>query len=151
MKIVIDTREQEKLEFDVPGLEIENKALLSGDYGCWHGDEEDKTLFERKSIADLFGSFTGDRYEKEKDKWTRAKEAGYEYIIAIESTASTVRQGYSYTKGGVTYPSKKDGLSQVKQLMTISRKYDIPIWFCNGRRDMAFLIYEYFLSHERIS
>ncbi len=72
------------------------------------------------------------------------------YILAIEASASEIRKGHQYWKDGELKESAKSGISQIKQLMTISRKYDVEVWFCEGRRDMAFRIMEYFLAYERL-
>jgi hypothetical protein len=47
--------------------------------------------------------------------------------------------------------SKKDGLAQIRQLMTMTRKGYFEIWWCRTRQEMAFLITEYFLSYERLA
>lgn len=109
----------------------------------------DSTVIERKSIGDLFHSFTHE-YVNEKEKIFRAKDLGLNYILAVESPALDVRKGHSYWKGGEEHQVKKDGLSQVRQILTISRKYSVPVWWCSGRLEMAFLIQEYFLAMERI-
>ena len=150
MTLIIDSREQLALEFEkVEGVEIIKDAMPVGDYGALHKDGPDKTVFERKSISDLFSSFTHN-YDNEKEKIRKAKELGLEYIIAIEATCFEIRKGHSYWKDGQMVESGKSGISQVRQMNTISRKYGVPIWYCPSRKEMAFMIMEYFLAHERI-
>ena len=38
----------------------------------------------------------------------------------------------------------------VRRLMTVTRKYGVPVHFFNGRREMAFWIQEFFLANERV-
>lgn len=153
MKLIIDTREKEKngaLSFvDVEGVELVREYLPVGDYTASHNGILDKTVIERKSISDLFGSFSSN-YPAERAKIIRAKERGLDYIIAIEGSCFDVRQGHEYFKDGEVRTSKKDGMSQIRQLMTIQRKYGVGVWFCNSRREMAFMIQEFFLAQERV-
>lgn len=122
-----------------------------GDYGAIHERTgPDTTVFERKSVADLWTSFTGDNYLREKEKIKRAKDMALNYILAVEATPWEIRGGHEYFSEGEIKTSKKDGLTMLRQLCTVERKYGITIKFFNGRRDMAFYIVEFFLSLERI-
>ena len=152
MQILMDTKEKDSLTFQmVHGVSVKSEGLSSGDYAARYDDGVmDNAVIERKSIPDLFGSFSGDRYRKEKAKWERAKAKGQTYIIAIEGSSLEVLKGCTYKKGGKVHRVKKDGISQVKQMMTISRKYDIQIWWCKNRTEMAFRIQEYFLAGDRM-
>ena len=125
------------------------ETLKTGDYACRHGEEWDEVIFERKG-DDLWSSFSGDNYEREKEKWARAKEWGKRLILAIEAPAYEVRKGHQYQKQGEWHEVQKSGIAMVRQIMTISRKYQIPVWWCDGRKDMAFCIQEYYLAWERI-
>ena len=146
MILLIDTREQNPLEFVVTnGVEVITQTLPVGDYGA----VGQMVVVERKSIADLFGSFSKN-YDAEKAKIMKAKELGLKYILAIEASATEIRKGHQYWKDGQMQESAKSGISQVKQLMTISRKYDVEVWFCSSRQDMAFRIMEYLMAWERI-
>lgn len=151
MQLIIDTREQAPLEFDeVAGVDIVREALAVGDYGCIHKTgERDKAVFERKSIGDLFSSFTH-KYDNEKEKIRKAKELGIEYIITIEAPCLEIRKGHSYQKDGKIVECGKPGIAQVRQMMSIARRQGIQVWYCQGRREMAFMIMEYFLAWERI-
>lgn len=150
MQLLIDTREQESLVFQmIDGVSVKSQKLDVGDYGCIHKDGTmDKTVVERKSKADLFQSFTHE-YENEKAKIMRAKAAGLHYVLAIESPILEVRKGHSYMKGGIEHTVQKSGISQVRQIITIQRKYGIEVWWCQSRTEMAFMIQEYFLAYER--
>ena len=131
-------------------MSILTEGLKVGDYACRHGEEWDEVIFERKSIGDLFHSFSGENYEREKEKWARAKEWGKRLILAIEAPAYEVRKGHQYQKGGEWHEVRKSGIAMCRQIYTISRKYGIEVWWCDGRRDMAFRIQEYYLAWERI-
>ena len=106
-------------------------------------------VWERKSIGDLFNSFSAG-YENEKKKIGKAKELGLKYILGIEATVFEVREGHHYQKDGETRWSKKDGLAQVRQLITMYVKDYFDVWFFSSRKEMAFTIQEYFLAMEKL-
>lgn len=151
MYILIDTREKDPLTFQmVQGVSVKSEGLAVGDYGARYDDgSEDCAVIERKSVADLFHSFTHE-YENEKAKIMRAKELDRKYILAIESPALTVLKGHRYKKGGKWHEVKKEGISQVRQIMTVSRKYGVDVWWCQNRTEMAFRIQEYYLAGLRM-
>lgn len=130
-------------------LKLERYGLETGDYSIRIAGELAPVRIERKSIGDLFSSFSGDNYRREKEKIERAKASNLRYILAIEASCSQVRKGHNYTKQGIQHLCQKDGLSQVKQLETISLKYGITVWYCNGREDMAMRVQECLLSYVR--
>ena len=151
MRLVTDSREQAPLVFSkVEGVTYETKGLVVGDYGCWHGQTQDATVFERKSLNDLFTSFSGERYEAERAKILRAKDLGLHYILAIEASATEVRKGHGYQQGGTYHEYKKPGISMIRQLMTLQQKYHIGVWFCQTRTEMAWMVQEYFLAGARM-
>src|SRR3990167_5359528 len=148
MIIVIDSREQHPLAFTAD-IETLVRTLEVGDYGALIDGVLAPIRIERKSVADLFTSFQGENYERERAKIAKAASLNIRYIIAIEASAIEVRKGHSYSKDREVHESKKSGISQVRQLYTISVKYSVPIWFSNGRYDLAFQISEYFLAYEK--
>ena len=147
MKLLVDVQEKHPLEFvETNGVEIEVKSLPVGDYMA----EGQDYIVERKSVSDLFTSFSSN-YDAERSKIIKAQSRNLRYILAIESSATEIRKGHSYWKDGEIKESAKSGISQIKQLMTIARKYGVEVWFCDGRKDMAFRIMEYFLAGERVN
>lgn len=151
LTIITDTREKSPLDFSAYSqIETRTETLSVGDYSCLHSDgSKDNSIIERKSVSDLWTSYTSG-YDRERDKILRAKEAGLDFILAIEDSAWNVRRGYEFYSGGESHRSRKDGLTMIRQLMTISRKYSIQVWFCESRKDMTFRIVEWFLAYERI-
>lgn len=147
--IVIDTREQSELVFPMTDLKVERGTLETGDYAVKIGGELAPVRIERKSISDLFGSFSGDNYRREKEKIERAKVANLRYILAVEGSCSDVRRGATYFKGGQMHRVQKDGLSQVRQIETISMRYQVEIRYCSGREDMAFMVQEILMAYVR--
>lgn len=146
MRLLVDVQEKHPLDFvETDGVEIVKQSLPVGDYQA----EGQEVVVERKSVADLFSSFSGN-YEAERNKIIRAQTRGLKYILAIEASATDIRKGHTYWKNGQEHEAAKPGISQIKQLMTISRKYGVEVWFCEGRKDMAFRIMEYFLAFERV-
>lgn len=151
MVILYDTREQLPLEFKkVEGVSVEKATLAVGDYTARHKDGSmDRTVCERKSCADLFHSFTH-QYENEKRKIAMAYDLGLSYVLAIEGTVSEIAKGHTFWRDGRLQEAKKSGIAQVRQIMTIQRKYGIEVWWCRDRAEMAFKVQEFFLAWERI-
>lgn len=140
MMLLIDSREQLPLEFPkMVGVESIVVALPVGDYSAIHKEVRDLTVIERKSVPDLFHSFTSE-YDAERAKILKAKELGLKYIVAIEATMLEILKGHAFWKDGQMQEHKCTGISMVKKLMTIQRKYEISIWFCSSRREMAMRI-----------
>ena len=155
MILIQDSREQSPLTFPVvKGVEVATKMLAVGDYGAIHGvggrGVYDPAVVERKSLGDLFASFSGG-YEAEKAKLQKAKTMGITYILAIEAPFLEVLKGHAFWKDGEVHESRKSGLAQIRQLMTWQRKYGVQVVYCESRRSMAVWILEYFLSFERIT
>ena len=151
MILITDTREQDPLVFATSeGLELSKETLDVGDYAARILGALAPVRIERKSIADLFTSFSSG-YENEKAKIEKAKRLNLKLILAIEGTLFDVREGHSYKKAGEIFYSKKDGLSQVKQLYTMLVKgYFSEIWYFRSRGEMAFGIIKYFQALERV-
>ena len=149
IQLITDTREQDALNFTkVEGVEYIQECLSTGDYSARIGGELVGVVIERKSIGDLFQNYTNN-YEKEREKIIRAQDLGWKFILAIEASATEIRKGHSYWKGGQLHESKKSGIGMIRQLLSIEHKYHVPVWFCSGRVEMAWLIQEYFLAVER--
>lgn len=137
-------------------MTVKVDTMIVGDYTALHKDLQhpltmipDTTVIERKSVADLFTSFTTN-YDAERAKIFKAAELDLTYILAIEAPFLEVLKGHSYWKDGERHEHKKTGLAMIRQLATIQRKYGIQIWYCESRRSMALMILEYFLAEERI-
>jgi len=145
----VDTREQAPLSFPMTDLKVERGTLETGDYAVKISDGLAPVRIERKSLSDLFSSFNGDNYRREKEKLERARNGGLRYIIAIESSCSEIRRGFRYYKSGAWHQVQKDGLSQVRQIETISMKYGVEIRYCAGRDDMAFMVQEILMAYVR--
>jgi ERCC4-type nuclease len=143
MIILIDNREQNKLEFDHPYItEIEHTTLKVGDYGCRYIDGYiPPVFFERKSIPDLFNTLTNG-HERFKREIERAKELDYKLILVIEGTFSKVMNGYER--------SQVSGLTIIKQLFMLWIKYGLEFHLLKDRVEMSHFIQEYFLAIGRL-
>jgi len=146
VEIIIDVQEKLPLEFPSRQITTRTEHLGVGDYAVRINGKLDRVFIERKSIGDLFSSFSGESYNRERSKILRAKASSNTYILAIEASASEVRNGHAYKKDGQWVQCGKDGLSQVRQLMRVSQKYGVEIHYFMDRSDMAFWIQEYFLA-----
>lgn len=133
MKIIVDSREQRPLVF---GCDSIRKKLHVGDYGAeFPAGTIYPVVFERKSIADLFGTLTQgyDRFRKEIN---RAEIAKTRLIIAVEGSKEKVLKGYPH--------SARDPESIIKQLETIKTKYGVEHMFFGNRPAMANHIHDFF-------
>ena len=151
MQLVIDTKEQKPLEFVLcEGVTISRESMNTGDYTArYDNGENSDTVIERKSLGDLFSSFTNE-YENERAKIIRARDQNLYYILAVEASLTTVLGGYRYYKNGKWHESRKTGIAQIRQLMTMEHKYGMEVWYCNDRIEMSFRIQEFFLAHLRV-
>ena len=133
MKIIIDSREQRKLEF---GCDFIVKKLDVGDYGCLFSETyQYPTVFERKNCSDLFGSLT-QGYDRMRRCFDRANKSNVKMILAIEGTKEKILKGFPHTQ--------RDPESVITQLNTIERKYGITHIFFPSRIAMSHYIVDYY-------
>ena len=142
MIIIQDTREQNPLIFISPEItEIKITKLIVGDYSAILADGyRSQTIFERKSIGDVFGTLTKD-YSRFKEEVLRAKDNGITLIIIIEGSLSKVLSGFKHS--GVK------GISIIKTLFTLWVRYGIHPVFCKDREEMTEFIIHYFAAEKR--
>jgi len=142
MKLLIDSREQLPLEFNHPYItSVKVIKLDVGDYGVEFEDGyRPGVFFERKSIADLFGTLTKG-YTRFKKEIIRAQDAGVEVIIAIEGNISKVDKGYKY--------SRVAGEQINRQLMTLWLKHGVGVIWLKDREEMSYFITRFYLSMGR--
>ncbi len=139
MKIVVDSREQRPLVFK---CEFIKDCLLVGDYGARFSDtHQHETIFERKSLGDLFGTLSAG-YSRFKKEINRSIENNIRLIIIIETTRDKVLEGYKH--------SKRNGSSILIQLDTIQKKYNLGVVFCKNRREMSIHIENYYIEQYEI-
>lgn len=122
------------------GLKTEVACLDSGDYGVKIEGVLAPVRIERKG-DDIWGSFHGDAIRREIEKIKRSKEAKARYIIAIEKSCQEIRRGYKY--------SQRDPIALIRCLFTISRKYNVELWWCAGREEMQFVVQECLYEYVR--
>ena len=137
--IQIDTREQDPLDFSAFGIEVEVVALETGDYGLrgLSGDygtaKEGKTpgekfcCFERKSLADLYGSLGNGRVRL-KAEVERMQEFHLKALL-IEASEEEVRNGY--------HRSQVSPQSVIGSLRSWEANDALSIKFCKSRYNMA--------------
>lgn len=138
IKIIIDSREQARLDFsEHPSVdEVIIKKLDVGDYGVnYRNGYDPKTYFERKTIGDLIGTLTTgiDRFKKEL---SRAKESNSTLILIIEGSLTKTLKGIKY--------SKKDPVSIVKTVFTLWLKYGLTPVFCTDSKEASAFIVHYY-------
>lgn len=97
-------------------------------------------VFERKNIADLFGTLT-QGYDRFRKEIARAEKAKFKLIIAIEGTKEKVLEGYRH--------SQREPASVIKQLETIESKYGVSHMFFASRISMANYIEEFYSEEYR--
>ena len=142
MIILVDTREQNPLSFSHPYVENTRACTLDvGDYSAIMADGHQPTIFfERKSIPDLFGTFTTG-YQRFREEIRRSRQSGVELILIIEGTVTDILKGTKY--------SQVDGLQILRTVLSIYDRYQITHIFCRNREEMSTYIAERFCSYER--
>ena len=141
MVILIDTREQAPLRFGLDSIltEARRATLKVGDYQALYKDGSlSETIFERKTIGDLWSTMASRQYQRFKREMVEAKEKGVNLIIIVENPFKDVENGY--------YRSRYDGQSMVKKLGTLYFKYGLPTVFTTGREEMARFIKSFFYA-----
>ena len=133
MVILVDSREQRKLDF---AEETRVEALPVGDYWCEFSDgSRPPIIFERKSLADLFGTMTNG-YPRFKNEMLAASNAGWKLVLIVEASLTDVYGGYGH--------SAFSGDSCVRKLFTLWLKYGLAPVFCQSRKESAEFIAETF-------
>ena len=145
MILLTDTREQAPLDFKVGGAvsSIRVEGLPFGDY--WAETEWGecmKVCFERKSLADLWGTLTNaDNHARFKREIERAKAEDFSFLLVIEGTFTGVLEGFGR--------SEFKGESMAKMLFTMWVRYNVYPVFCQSRKEMAKFIVETFEAYGR--
>jgi len=126
MIIITDTREQKPLKFMKTGFikDVVTEKLDVGDYsikGLQH-----KIAIERKSPIDLFGTL-GKGHERFKRELERAKDHEF-FAIVIEASFMAVQNKFF----PMSHKSQMQGPVILKQLMTITHRYGVHVYFCNN-------------------
>ena len=139
--ILRDTSEQRPLEFH--GFNIRARAcnLDYGDYRMRFLDGEvSSTVFERKSVPDLFGSLTKghDRFMREIK---RAHEDSATLVIIVEGNLGKVAKG--------TRHSKVQGISIIRTLFSLWVRYGVVPVFAKDRREASEFIIQYYMAEWR--
>jgi ERCC4-type nuclease len=143
MIMLVDTREQDRLEFSHSYVEDSKVIKLDvGDYQVQYRDGYiPPVAFERKSIGDLYGTMTHG-YARFKRELERAREGNIKLILIIEGTYTKIAGGYDR--------SEFQGESMVRKLMTMWIKYELVPVFCKDRVEMANYIAEYYCAIGRL-
>lgn len=125
--------------------EINIEGLPFGDYwNIWKfEDGKEYTVpiaFERKNLADCFGTMTSG-YERFRKEIEKAKKNNFSLILLIEGSIRDVAKGYEY--------SQFSGDSMLKKLAMLRVRYDLEYHFFNDRREMSRFIEEIFMAVKR--
>ena|SRR3990167_3238013 len=143
MVILIDSREQLPLEFEVKGniSKVETIGLLFGDYQAMLEDGIVIPIsFDRKTPQDLYATLTSgnERFKREIEK---ARKHNFTLYLIIEGSISEILSGVGYSK------IEPDTL--IKTLFTFKVKYGVEPIFCNNRSEMKRYIIETFEAFGR--
>lgn len=134
MKVVIDTREQNPLEFkrskNFEGTVT--KKLNVGDYSI--EGFEDRIAVERKSAIDLFGTL-GKGHKRFQKELERAKKLDYFCIVVEEPFSLVLNQSFEDA-----HYSKMKGYVVVAIIFTLKFKYGIDTVFCSNRYEASLYI-----------
>lgn len=138
MIIKVDSREQSPLVFPCQGLvsKVVTIGLPFGDYWCAMQDKKGNELnempivFERKSIADLFGTLSNENSIRlHKEKIRKAEEVDCKLFMIVEGTLSDVEDGVKH--------SQMDPQTILKTVFTFKVKYGLQPIFCKDRKEMV--------------
>lgn len=143
MRIVVDTREQKPLSFKHSSItEVVNKSLNVGDYGAMFSSDDIiyPIVFERKSIADLYGTLS-QGYSRFKKEIERSKEQRLQLIIIVEGNLTRILHGMPF--------SQRTPESIVYQIFTIYARHGVQTVFCKDRDDVAEYITQFYIAHEK--
>lgn len=140
MKILVDNREQLPLTFKHKFIKGTVPTTLNvGDYGALFTEGYNfPTVFERKSISDLYGTLS-QGYERFKKEIIRAKESNTELILIVEGSLTRVLHGSPY--------SMRTPESIVYQLFTLYVRYGIKTVFCSTRDEASEYITQFYIAH----
>ena len=130
MKIKIDQQEKLPLDFTVGGSisEVTVTHLPIADYwASWEDGTEMPVIFERKTVADLFGTLTNGM-ERFKREIAKANENNIKLILIVEGSICDVLAATDY--------SSTAGKSILKTMFTLWLKYDVLPVFTNNRSEM---------------
>lgn len=128
-RILIDTREQNPLEFSIPTEVI---CLKYGDYSWSDTIYSDKCVIERKSVADFWGTMCGgfDRFKREIE---RASLDGAHLTVLVEGTMDDVKNGKGKSKASHDFVFHR--------MRELSQKYEsLQFLFVNGRIESSRVI-----------
>ena len=142
MILLQDTREKTPLEIVDPEVcSVKICKLEVGDYCVEHENGEiSATCFERKSLADLFGSLSAN-YPRFKEEVMRAKELGITLILIVECSFTKVLGGYKH--------STVSGVSILKTMFSLWARYGVFPVFCKDREEVAQYIVSFYAAEWR--
>ena len=137
MIIIEDSREQKPLTFRSKHIDYVMKSKLEyGDYAAvMKNGEKIPVVFERKSLADLFGTL-GKGHTRFKKELERAQSDDVMIVILIEASYVDVVKGY--------HRSKMKGHVVMDILCTYMVKHAVPFICTGSRRDSQILITNFF-------
>ena len=134
--IVIDTREQTPLSFEIKDIKIPTVAgsLPTGDYSVQN--LEHKIAVERKSLADLVMCVGRERERFEKE---------LQRLAAYESRLLVVESSWEEIEAG-KYRSKINPQSVVGSLLSWQEKYNLPIMMAIDHERAGLMTARYLFS-----
>lgn len=137
MIILVDTREQLPFNFAAAVPQgtapvVKTVTLHTGDYGVeieGADSESDLICIERKSLADLYGTFsTSVRRERFYKEAARMANFGYAAIV-IEATMQEMMNPNIHLR----HPTKTTPQSVFGTLFALATRHRLGVWPCPGR------------------
>ncbi|MCQ9207649.1 MAG: hypothetical protein NG740_07205 [Omnitrophica bacterium] len=139
--LIIDSREQKPLAFYKSSVRVVTKKLDYGDYRMKFLDGKlADTVFERKTIPDLFGTMTKN-HERFKKEMKKAHSDGVLMILIVEGSLSKVAKGIKH--------SKIQGISIIRTVFSLWVRYGVIPAFVENRFEAAEFIIQYFMAEYR--
>jgi len=127
---------------------VERLALPFGDYAAQFKDGfRPAVFFERKSLADLWGTLANQKNHKRfKTNLLRSIALGAQLVLIIERPLTTILKGHKFNKSGRQVTSAFSGYSMVKLLGTLRARHGLEVICCKDRSDMALEIANRFIG-----
>ena len=142
MKIIVDTREQQPLDFEFFGAEAERRGLKTGDYSV--EGLEDKLVIERKrSTGELYMCFGKEwpRFKRELERMADVPHAYLVFEFPADHMDSFPRNsgipGYRWKYLKMTPKFMRKRMHEIQENFP-----NVQIVFCENKHQLAGVVHE---------
>lgn len=124
------------------------RQIKVGDYGCEFEDGDiSQTIFERKSLADLYGTLTSG-YKRFKEEVKLAQNFDLRLVLLIEGAmVDLCKYVVKMREKGIKL--KREPHEIIQQAFTIRERYGLETHWCKNRPEMVRFIVETYNAEGR--